>query len=99
MLKYSRQQLLRPLDCSFRLKLLVRGFDFLLVTAVAEAFCHTGYKFEHSVTMRVSTRVTSILGEVYNVKISRVTKQLLYSKSNDFLVVFALGHSKINQIA
>ena len=55
-IKYSSQQLLIPLDCSFRLKLLVRGFDFLLVTAVAEAFCHTGYKFEHSVTMRVSTR-------------------------------------------
>ena len=38
------------------------------------------------------TRVTSILGEVRNVQISRVTQQLRYSKSNDFLVIFVLGH-------
>jgi hypothetical protein len=36
---------------------------------------------------------------VRNVEISRVTQQLLCSKSNDFLAVFALAHSKINQIA
>ena len=42
---------------------------------------------------------TSILGEVRNVEISRVTQQLLFSKSHDFLAVFALAHSKINQIA
>ena len=45
------------------------------------------------------SRGTSILGEVRNVEISRVTQQLLYSKSHDFLAVFALAHSKINQIA
>ena len=45
------------------------------------------------------TRGTSILGEVRNVEISRVTQQLLCSKSHDFLAVFALAHSKINQIA
>ena len=42
---------------------------------------------------------TSILGEVRNVEISSVTQQLLCSKSHDFLAVFALAHSKINQIA
>ena len=45
------------------------------------------------------TRGISILGEVRNVEISRVTQQLLCSKSHDFLAVFALAHSKINQIA
>ena len=45
------------------------------------------------------TRGTSILGEVHNVEISRATQQLLCSKSHDFLAVFALAHSKINQIA
>ena len=47
----------------------------------------------------VKTRGTSILGEVRNVEISRVTQQLLCSKYYDFLAVFALAHSKINQIA
>ena len=47
----------------------------------------------------ISSRGTSILGEVRNVEISRVTQQLLCSKSHDFLAVFALTHSKINQIA
>ena len=42
---------------------------------------------------------SSILGEVRNVEISRVTQQLLCSKSHDFLAVFALAQSKINQIA
>ena len=42
---------------------------------------------------------TSILGEVRNVEISRATQQLLCSKSHDFLAVFALAHSKNNQIA
>ena len=45
------------------------------------------------------TRGTSIPGDVRNVEISRVTQQFLCSKSHDFLAVFALGHSKINQIA
>ena len=45
-------------------------------------------------------RGTSILGgEVRNVEISRTTQQLLHGKSHDFLAVFALAHSKINQIA
>ena len=47
----------------------------------------------------VLTRGISILGEVRNVEISRVTQQLLCSKSHDFLAIFALAHSKINQIA
>jgi uncharacterized membrane protein len=42
---------------------------------------------------------TSILGEVRNVEISRATQQLLCSKSDDFLAVFTLAHSIINQIA
>ena len=49
--------------------------------------------------MFVCTRGTSILGEVRNVEISGVTQQLLCSISHDFLAVFALAHSKINQIA
>ena len=44
-------------------------------------------------------RSTSILGEVRNVEISRATQQILCSKSHDFLAIFALAHSKINQIA
>ena len=44
-------------------------------------------------------RGTSILGEVCNVEISRVTQQLLCRKSHDFQAVFALAHSNINQIA
>ena len=45
--------------------------------------------------MYISSRGTSILGEVHNV----VTQLLLCSKYHDFLAVFALAHSKINQIA
>ena len=41
----------------------------------------------------------SIQGEVRHVWISRATQQLLRSKSHDFLAIFALAHSKINQIA
>ena len=37
--------------------------------------------------------------EMRNVEISRVTQQLLCSKSHEFLAIFALAHSKINQIA
>ena len=49
----------------------------------------------------IQARGTSILGEVRNVEISGVTQQLLCSKSHDddFLAIFALAHSKINQIA
>ena len=54
---------------------------------------------EHSIVCIVDTRGISILGEVRNVEISRVTQQLLCSKSHDFLAIFALAHSKINQIA
>ena len=41
------------------------------------------------------TRGISILGEVRK----RVTQQLLCSKSHDFPAIFAVAHSKINQIA
>ena len=44
-------------------------------------------------------RGTSILGEVRNVEIAGPTQQLLCSKYHDFLAIFALAHSKINQIA
>ena len=44
-------------------------------------------------------RGTSILGEVRNVEIPGPTQQLLCSKYHDFLAIFALAHSKINQIA
>ena len=47
----------------------------------------------------ISTRGISIQGEVRHVWISRATQQLLCSKSHDFLAIFALAHSKINQIA
>ena len=47
----------------------------------------------------VETRGTSIQGEEHNVEISRVTQLLLCSKSHNFLAVFALAHSKVNQIA
>ena len=52
-----------------------------------------------SCVMLPKFRGTSILGEVRNVEISRVAQQLLFSKSHDFLAVFALAHSIINQIA
>ena len=45
------------------------------------------------------SRGTSILGEVRNVEIPGPTQQLLCSKYHDFLAIFALAHSKINQIA
>ena len=46
------------------------------------------------------SRGTSIiLGEVRNVEIPGPTQQLLCSKSHDFLAIFPLAHSKINQIA
>ena len=44
-------------------------------------------------------RGTSILGEVRNVEISGATQQLLCNEFHDFPAVFALAHSKINQIA
>ena len=49
--------------------------------------------------MYIDTRGTFILGEVRNVEISRATQQLLNGKSHGFLAVFALAHTKINQIA
>ena len=45
------------------------------------------------------TKGISIQGEVRHVGISRATQQLLCSKSHAFLAIFALAHSKINQIA
>ena len=47
----------------------------------------------------IKARGISILGEVRNVAISSPTQQLLWYKFHDFLAVFALEHSKINQIA
>ena len=47
----------------------------------------------------ITTRGTSILGEECNVEIPGATQQLLNGKSHDFLAIFALAHSKINQIA
>ena len=44
-------------------------------------------------------RGTSIQGEVRNVEIPGATQQLLNGKCHDFLAIFALAHSKINQIA
>ena len=49
--------------------------------------------------MYVNSRGTSILGEVRNVEIPGPTQQLLCSKYHEFLAIFALAHSKINQIA
>ena len=49
-------------------------------------------------TNLLQTFLDNTIPEVRNVKISRVTQQLLCSKSHDFLAVFALAHSKINQI-
>ena len=45
------------------------------------------------------TRGTSILGEMRNVEIPGPTQQLLNGKYHDFQGIFALAHSKINQIA
>ena len=45
----------------------------------------------------LQVRGTFILGEVRHVWIWGVTQQLLFSKSNDFLPVFALAQSKIRR--
>ena len=50
-----------------------------------------GFEAMHN-SMYVNTR-----GEVRNVEITGATQQLLNSKSHDFLAVFHLAHSKINQ--
>ena len=47
----------------------------------------------------VAARGISIQGEVRNARKKRVTQQLLCSKFHDFLAIFDLAHSKINQIA
>ena len=54
---------------------------------------------EHSCQGQAQSRGTSILGEVRSVEIPGPTQQLLCSKYHDFLAIFALAHSKINQIA
>ena len=46
----------------------------------------------------VRDRGTSIIEEVRIVEIPGPTQQLLCSKYHDFLAIFALAHSKINQI-
>ena len=48
---------------------------------------------------RFDTPKSSILGEVRNVEIPGPSQQLLCSKYHDFLAVFLLAHSKINQIS
>ena len=66
------------------------------------SFCFLFYSLSHPLILKrkpllwAQTRGTSILGEVRNVEISRVTQQILCSKSHDFLAVFALAHSKIH---
>ena len=55
--------------------------------------------YRRKIPRQLKTRGTSILGEVRNVEIPGPTQQLLCSKSHDFLAVFALPHSKINEIA
>ena len=54
---------------------------------------------EHEKYRQARDRGASILGEVRNVEIPGLTKQLLCSKYHDFLAIFALAYSKINQIA
>ena len=55
-------------------------------------------EIDHS-TVYIHSRGTSILGEVRNIEIPGPTQQLLCSKYHDFLTVFPLAHSKLNQIA
>ena len=56
--------------------------------------------YRRKIPRQLKTRGTSILGEVRNVEIPGPTQQLLLcSKYHDFLAIFALAHSKINQIA
>jgi hypothetical protein len=57
------------------------------------------FTFKSPKSELAATRGTSILGEVRNVEIQGATQQLLTGKSHDFLAIFALAHSKINQIA
>ena len=61
--------------------------------------CYKHFQDHDYVFSYVATRGISIQGEVRNVAISRATQQLLCSRSHDFLAIFALAHSKINQIA
>ena len=49
-----------------------------------------------AVSIFVWHRGTSILGEVFNLWISRATQQLLCSKSHDFLAAFALKSIKLH---
>ena len=56
-------------------------------------------KFWHYRITYCKSSLHRYLLEVRNVEISRATQQLVCSKSHDFLAVFALAHSKINQIA
>ena len=66
-----------------------------------------GSGYMDSTVMKTNSKVsilllevhTSILGEVRNIEIPGPTQQLLCSKYHDFLAIFALAHSKINQIA
>ena len=66
-----------------------------------EAYSHGGLQTRELANpfMLLWVRGTSILGEVRNVEIPGPTQQLLCSKYHDFLAIFALAQSKINQIA
>ena len=50
-------------------------------------FIKVHYPYPLCTIMYISTRGTSILGEVCNVEISRATQQLSCSKSHDFLAI------------
>ena len=72
-------------------------------TYYSSSYCHCcctkeGNLLGGIVNLLGVARGTFILGEVRNVEISKVTQQLLCGKSHDFLSVFALAHSKINQV-
>ena len=71
--------------------------DFMYIAKKRIQITFWGCHDFHSVTFRILA--PAILGEVRNVEISRATQQLLWSKSHDFLTIFALARSKINQIA
>ena len=61
--------------------------------------CTLGLVQSDEMSTLVKGRGTSILEEVRNIEIPGPTQQLLFSKYHDFLAIFALAHSKINQIA
>ena len=71
----------------------------LIFTVIWWCGKHHSTLLMHVLQMLICSRGTSILGEVRNVEIPGPTQQLLCSKYHDFLAIFALAHSKINQIS